>query len=63
MQDLKIYILIEDREKESEVRIDGNFETLRELFYVICTKFADRNLGAIQADDLKHKQGETNVTD
>src|SRR5438093_1124830 len=35
MQDLRFYLLIEDKEKESEVRIDGNLETLRELIHAL----------------------------
>jgi hypothetical protein len=31
MEGVKVYILVEDKEKGSEVRIDGNLESLREL--------------------------------
>jgi hypothetical protein len=35
MQDLRFYLLIEDKEKESEVRIDGNLDTFRVLLYAL----------------------------
>ena len=50
MQDLKIYILIEDKEHESEVRIDGNLETLRSLFDVLRTEFAIPSLPVLSAE-------------
>jgi len=63
MQDLKIYILIEDKKNESEVRIDGNFEILRELLYSIYAEFADpAPIIALPVEDPKQNEGGTHVT-
>jgi hypothetical protein len=35
MQDMKVYILIEDKENETEVRIDGDLETLRGVLHAL----------------------------
>ena len=40
MKKLRFYLLIEDQEKESEVRIDGDVETFRELVKALFAEVA-----------------------
>lgn len=67
MQGMKIYILIED--KENEIRIDGNLETLRGLLYILRAELLDPALvsngdaiTALSIEDPKPEQGGTHVT-
>jgi hypothetical protein len=63
MQDMKIYILIEGQEKESEVRIDGNLETLRELLNKLRVElFPSAPVAALPVKDPKQNEGGTHVT-
>jgi hypothetical protein len=64
MQDMKIYILIEDKENEAEVRIDGNLEKLRGLIDAIWTELTASSLVTTLSDE-DPKQcigGNANVT-
>ncbi|HAW50769.1 MAG TPA: hypothetical protein DCX54_00335 [Flavobacteriales bacterium] len=63
MRSLKFYILIESKEKESEVRIDGSLETLRELFHTLCAELANPvPIISSPAEEHKHEQGGDNAT-
>ncbi len=56
MQGMKIYILIEDKENEAEVRIDGNLETLRGLIYILCPELADpARIDALSMQEIKQE--------
>jgi hypothetical protein len=54
VQDIRIYILIENKDNDAEVRIDGNLETLRELLYVIRAEITP--VAAISAEDWKQNK-------
>lgn len=63
MQDMKIYILIEDKENEAEVRIDGSLETLRGLLCAIRAELAgSAPIIAPPAEDPKQVEGVAHVT-
>ena len=63
MQGLRFYILIEDKEKESEVRMDGNLETLRVLLYALRAEFAHPTpITVLPTENMKPEQEGINVT-
>ncbi|HNC09535.1 MAG TPA: hypothetical protein PLX14_12565 [Anaerolineales bacterium] len=57
MEGIKIYVLIEDKENEAEIRIDGNLETLRGLIYILYTEIANSaNDNTVPTQSNKVKQ-------
>ena len=54
MQDMRFYLLIEDKAKESEVRIDGNLQTFRELIYALRAGPLPAN--CLSSDDPKQSE-------
>jgi hypothetical protein len=60
MQDMRFYLLIETNEKGSDVRIDGNLETFRDLLQILRADLTP--VTTLLAEDPKPAQRESCAT-